>query len=188
MIKLPLFDKIKMSKAFCLLALGLLCPVSYSAPFIANKNYLAMNLNHSDYKDLITVVESAQALKLHSRGESHITVITPPEFEVLSKNVTIQEINKVAVDSSMQNSVFEKKCIGEGKKDDLRTYFVVVSAPSLLTSRKSISALYIKKGGQVKDFIAEDFLPHITIGFTQRDLFELDGVVKNVASCILPLP
>lgn len=147
-----------------------------------------MNLDYTDYKDLIAVIENTKSLKLKSRGESHITVITPPEFEALSKKISIQDINKIALDSDIQHSSFDKICVGEGQKDDLKTYFVVVSSPSLLAIRKTISKQFAKNGGQAKDFKAENFFPHVTIGFTERDLFESDGVVKDAASCILPLP
>jgi hypothetical protein len=38
-----------------------------------------------------------------NRGEAHITVLTPPEFTVLSlAGVTIDDINQIALDSKIQ--------------------------------------------------------------------------------------
>lgn len=77
---------------------------------------------------------------------------------------------------------------GRKGKKEIKTYFLVVGSPALLAIRKKISKLFVEKGGQAKDFVADNFFPHVTIGFTQRDLFESDGVVKDATSCILPLP
>lgn len=84
-----------------------------------------MNLDYADYKDLIVVLEKAKVQKLKSRGESHITVVTPPEFVALSKRVSIQDINTIALDSDIQQSPFEKICVGERAKRRLKLTFLL---------------------------------------------------------------
>jgi hypothetical protein len=42
-------------------------------------------------------------------------------------------------------------------------------------------------GGRPGDFDADKFYSHITVGFTDRDLHEADGVIKNMDSCVAPV-
>jgi len=49
--------------------------------------------------------------------------------------------------------------------------------------RREIQKLYVKKGGVGALFEAEAFWPHVTVGFTYRDMFLEDGVFKGHNSC-----
>ncbi|OLY82497.1 hypothetical protein AYI68_g3383 [Smittium mucronatum] len=131
--------------------------------------------------------------------EAHITVITPPEFDFVLKqsNVTINEINLAASRRNIQGFKFGVACIGrgrainleEGRKKVLDTYYIVVSDEdsSFYELRKEIHELYIRKGGDRSRFDPKAFWPHITLGFTERDLHIQDGVFKGINSCIKSL-
>jgi len=54
------------------------------------------------------------------------------------------------------------------------TYFIVVDAPFLKTWRKTRWGLNEEKF---------PYYPHITLGFTERDLHLQDGAVKDARSC-----
>ena len=101
--------------------------------------------------------------------------------------VTIEEIDHIARRMNIQASKFKVVCLGRGTKDDMSTYYVVVKSEDLLNIRKEIETLFIKKGGEKRKFRAENFFPHITVGFTKRDLHESDGVIKDETSCIKPI-
>lgn len=154
-------------------------------------SYLAMNLSYSPYNQLLEEVQKAEDLILKNRGEAHITVISPVEFDkVLKKHLSIKEIEKIALDAKIQNALFNPVCVGRGQKeisDKLeKTYYVVVDSPELLEIRKAVQTAYVKKGGSAQDFMPETFYPHITLGFTSRDLHLEDGVIKNKDSCLYP--
>jgi hypothetical protein len=128
---------------------------------------------------------------LKNRGEAHITVITPPEATALKGFVDISEMNDIAIAMQIQNTRFYPACIGRGAAalngKIEQTYFVVVSAPNLVEIRRAIERLYIARGGNPANFVADHYFPHITLGFTARDLFEQDGVIKDRSSCVAPL-
>jgi hypothetical protein len=153
-------------------------------------SYLAMQVNYPPIEDFRIRWERRLSHPLKHRGEAHITVITPIEFnQILSKKLTMEEINKVARDNNLQSSKFEVVCLAEGElrlRDNTSeyTYFLVVKSPDLEAVRFKIHQLYVKKGGRSKDWFPQSYYPHITFGFTQRDLHESDGVIKNEASCI----
>jgi len=164
------------------------------APFIEHteekpmKAYLAMNLPYAPYQALLEQVQKTEGVTLTNRGEAHITVVTPIEYDkVLKKHLSIAEIHKIAAAAKIQDAEFTPVCVGRGQKEINgkleKTYFVVVDSPALMELRGQIEEAYIKNGGKTQDFVPERFSPHVTLGFTARDLHNEDGVVKNKASC-----
>lgn len=148
-------------------------------------SYLAMNINYAPVKELYNDFIKDQSLKLKNRGEAHITVITPVEYgDRLAGFMTIDEINKIAGEFSIQDSKFQVKCLGEGKSRKDKTYYIVVVSDDLLEIRKRIEQLYLERGGDSKKFQSSHYFPHITLGYTKRDLHESDGVIKDEKSCI----
>jgi len=61
------------------------------------------------------------------------------------------------------------------------TFLVLVDSPKLRKIRGKIWRLFVKKGGEPSAWDPAWFFPHITIGYTKRDLHELD-VIKNIRS------
>ncbi|MFC1745808.1 hypothetical protein ACFL35_17580, partial [Candidatus Riflebacteria bacterium] len=120
-----------------------------------------------------------------NRGEAHITVITPIEyFKVLYPRVTINEIDILARRYKIQKSSFTIPVLGSGKKviDNKleQTFFLVVKSKALLNLRKKINEYFIAQGGNPGFFKPERYYPHITVGFTKRDLHASDGVIKDI--------
>ena len=161
-----------------------------SQPFIENKgtgffqSYLTMNLPYEPVKRVWKQIERAIGRKLINRGEAHITVLTPPEFTAgIDKKVSIEEIHKIAKRMKIQKADFDVICIGSGQKEvegNLEeTFFLVVTSPDLMKIRKAVKRLFVKRGGDAKLFNPQKFFPHVTIGFTKRDLHESDGVIKG---------
>ncbi len=149
-------------------------------------SYLAMNIPFAPTERLRENLENTFNVSLKHRGEAHVTVVTPPEFERLSSNISIQQINLIAATHIQQHS-FKIECLGESKTilngEIARTFFLVISSDDLVVLRKQIALAYHISGGEVPAFL-NDYSPHITIGFTHRDLHSSDGVIKNSLSCI----
>jgi len=102
------------------------------------------------------------------------------------------QIEKIANHYKIQSAEFTPLCLGRSRvtikegKDEV--YFVVVKSPRLVQVRKAIEKLYLHKGGEPSLFQAEAFWPHVTVGFTIRDVFLIpDGVYKGLNTCILPV-
>lgn len=158
----------------------------------AFKSYLAMNLPYAGFESLLKDLETSEGKTLKNRGESHITVITPPEFDkVLSKKINMKDINRLAEQMQIQQTPFRPLCIGkvtaQGKDAEMAAYFVVIDSEKLFKLRKAIQDLYVSKGGDAADFNPELFFPHVTLGYTERDLHYEDGVKKDASSCIIKL-
>lgn len=86
------------------------------------------------------------------KGEAHITVITPPEFSVLATaNVTLDEINAIALDHDIQSTKFRMICLGKEsvrrQQQSAVVYQIIVSAPNLVEIRKAVFRRYFSKGG-----------------------------------------
>lgn len=152
--------------------------------------YLAMNINYKPMKNLFYQLTNSNNIsnKLKTRGEAHITVVTPVEYySVLKNKISIENINKIALNYNIQSSNFEVVCLGRGaiqRNNRMEeTFYVVVNSEDLLNIRRKIQMLYLEKGGNADKFNPEHYYPHITLGFSSRDLHESDGITKNSKSC-----
>jgi hypothetical protein len=169
------------------------------APFLAHSgtgafdNYLTMNLPFAPAEALWKSLESALGTPLKNRGEAHITVISPPEFTgVLSKVLTMPDINDIATKLNIQSARFTPVCVGraqvalEGKNE--QAYYVVVQSDDLVNIRRAIFRKYCEKGGEPSLWDPQHYYPHITVGFTKQDLHEeSNGVRKGANSCFMEI-
>lgn len=151
-------------------------------------SYLTMEIQFEPMAELFKQLLIQKRMPLTNRGEAHITVVTPIEYnEVLKTKLSMKEIDNLAKEANIQSSKFETVCLGKGsleiEKKLEQTFYVVVRSQALLKIREAIQKLFIKKGGDGNLFKPSQYYPHITLGFTKRDLHESDGVTKDERSC-----
>lgn len=157
--------------------------------FESHPDWLALNLNPAGYIKLLQKIKTKRNLELKSRGEAHITLLTPPEFKSFQGQIPMSEI-EAATKPILEKATFEVLCLGSGKlksqtpeaQATFETFFVVVQSKDLLEIRKVIYGL-AQKHNVAKNFNPEDYYPHVTIGFTVRDLHQADGVIKDKGTC-----
>ena len=158
-------------------------PISW----IENKSHLAMNLHYPPVQKVKEQLDANLPSPLKTRGEAHITVITPPEFEKLKAFISMDQINALAIQHNIQQFSFKPVCIGRGRLQidgrEESTFFMVVDSKDLFDFRRKTKEAFILAGGALKDFDENLFFPHITIGFTKRDLHFEDGILKDKSSC-----
>lgn len=150
--------------------------------------YVSIVIPFAPISGLKKQIEKRQALQLKDRGESHITVLTPPEIQKLKQHLSDSQIIDSLDTKTLQSEVFQVQCLGSGQLRNAEkpstTFYIVVRSSGILARRKSLEDLFVSSGGTKQEFDASHFFPHITVGFTDRDLHEQDGVIKNQKSCI----
>jgi 2'-5' RNA ligase len=161
--------------------------------FISRPNSLALNLKYQPIKDLRIELASnlGKDLKFFTGwsalGEAHVTTITPPEYKALSHYVSLEEINQIAREMEIQNADLEIQGLGSG--EDLfngeigSTYFVIVKSKRLFEIREEVEKLALSRGMKYRDFEAQLFFPHITVGYTHEDI-HYPIVIKNYEESI----
>lgn len=156
-----------------------------------NKSYLSLDLPYAPFEKIRVTLEKAQKRTLQNRGEAHITVITPPEFKKMQKKISMKEVNRIAAKMNMEQTPYTPVCVGKAVlasgSSNMETYYVVVDAENLFNIRKAVHELFVKNGGDESDFSPEKFYPHVTLGFTHRDLHLEDGIIKDASSCVYTL-
>ena len=166
--------------------------------FEAHPTYLALNTPAKPVRGLLELVMARENLRLKSRGELHVTVISPPEFAQFSVvRMSMRNIEVVADKLQLEDADLDPLCLGmgqalvEGKLE--RTYFIVLRSENLVRIRAKIlsEALAKANDGQraslAQGFDPDHFYPHITVGYTREDLHEQQGVIKDRTSCLYPL-
>jgi hypothetical protein len=151
-------------------------------------SYVAMNLDYAPYKAVLGQIENVEHISLKNRGEAHVTVISPVEFDrVLKPRLSIQQIQSLALEMKLQDSPLNPVCVGVGQKELNgkleKTYFVVLESAALLNIRTAVQKAFVQAGGRPQDFLPGVFFPHVTLGYTARDLHFEDGVLKDKSSC-----
>jgi 2'-5' RNA ligase len=148
-------------------------------------SYLVQTLDYGPLKPVFAQLQGTLSRILKNRGEGHITVVSPVEyFKTLKPYLSMKEINEMALDSHLQSTPFRVVCLGRGRVEKMETYFLVVQSPKLEKLRENIQQKFIQNGGDPKQFDPHLFYPHITLGFTDQDLFIEQGVIKDQHSCI----
>ena len=153
------------------------------APFRAQSNYLAMNLPANPFQKIKGQVATILGLTLIDRDEAHVTVLSPVEMPLLTRegNCTSQGLQLEARDSGIQKAKIEYLGLGSGQinqRGTQSTFFVVIKSEDLVELRRHLKEMC----APTSSFDPEHFYPHVTVGFTSRDLFEQDGVIKDERS------
>lgn len=164
---------------------------AYTLADASGADYVAKKLPFAPANAVKLELEARFGKVLKDRGEAHVTLVTPPEFAVLKDKVGRSEILAEGADLGVQSDAFGVVCVGKGTKvengETLETYFLVIDEPALKSYRERLRTLYLQRGGAPEAFDAATFYPHVTLGFTKRDLHLEDGVVKDRSSCVLPV-
>lgn len=155
------------------------------------KRRFVLGLPHAPIKALRLQLEAAleqdlSAIEEERGEEAHITVVTSSESESLDPVFPVKEIKK-----SFKEDLFKVKfrieCLGQARKmlngKMNVAYFLVVHSKGLLRLREKIQREFEKRGGEKSQFNPKKYYPHITVGYTEKDLHLEDGAVKNKESC-----
>jgi hypothetical protein len=154
--------------------------------------YLSLDLSFPAAADLRAAIDDRFGTDLKHRGEAHLTVVTPPELQkILASGLTLDEIKGIAQQLGLQKAGIEQFCLGMGRaklsNEELRTFYVVVESSLVRRFREAVAKVMISRGTDPLVFDPARYFPHVTIGFTNRDLHESDGVIKDQSTCIAPL-
>jgi 2'-5' RNA ligase len=158
-------------------------------PFVPNSAYLGLDVNFPPVDAARQLLQADLPYTLKTRGEAHITVVTPVEYQkTLKAKLPMATINQLAKTAGLQGMAFQVDCVGHASAvldgHEEHAYFLVVESYDLKGLRQKIQDAFVAAGGAEDAFKPDDFQPHITLGFTKRDLHEEDGVVKDQSSCI----
>jgi 2'-5' RNA ligase len=161
---------------------------THKLDWTAKSHFVGMKVPYGPIDKIKKEVEAREGIILQSRGEAHITVITPPEMGVLRTRMSLEQINGTIAKSNIQATKIHLDCLGRGQWKQghkiLATYFLIVKAPGLLLIREKLRQQFVAAGGDRQAFVVERFRPHVTVGFTERDLHPEDGVIKDKRSCV----
>lgn len=176
--------KVKTKRGLFVFTLSIFFLWSFNA-HSALKNYISYDLEYRSFETMRLQLENKLGQSLKNRGEAHVTVITPPEYQVLTRKIKAEQIHFLANAILKESPPYEIVCLGSGAAEIdhkiEKTYYVVVQSEALLKLRQDLAIL-----AQIEKEIFDPnlFFPHVTLGFTGRDLHYEDGVIKDKRSCL----
>lgn len=138
------------------------------------ETYAAISFPVKDFSSALKRAEEAASEKLLTRGEAHLTILTPPEYMKLNAKFRKQLIHEVQ-HLDWSKSPIKPVCIGHAKTElngkSESTFYIVAEADAIAKIREK--------------YHLGEFYPHITLGYTKRDLHIEDGVKKDLSSCVV---
>lgn len=165
----------------------------HGMPFIPRHSpgyALALNVPYAPVKALREALNAVLGTELRfftgwdPAGEAHVTVITPPEWEILSTRLCADEVDAIALMYGIQRADLRILGLGSGKAmledKEEQTFFLIAESLTLRWIRLAVHKAYVAKGGNPADWDPSWYFPHVTVGFTKTDLHEQQGVIKNV--------
>lgn len=140
-------------------------------------SYLSFDLPFESYKNVYEQLKSDYP-NLKTRNEAHITLLTPVEFYCQFKpaGTTIAMLVKKIEEFLVANNYrfdFDATSLGSHQVGNDETFFVIVTGADLFTLREKWAEL------PNVGFRPRNFYPHITLGFTNKDLHSSQGVLKD---------
>eukprot|EP00850_Spirogloea_muscicola_P023107 SM000329S12570 [mRNA] locus=s329:22993:23643:+ [translate_table: standard] len=132
-----------------------------AVPFVKHEDglpfgsYLTLSLDFEPALDLFRRLNVTQG-PLLSRGEAHVTVISPVEYQVLAPLVNISEITTIALKHKIQRAAMPPICVGRASKTTVDNgssvfqdvYFVKIHTGKTLENiRYDVQQLFIRRGG-----------------------------------------
>ena len=154
--------------------------------FSSHPDWLGLNISFPPIDSLRKDLEIIRDLKIKTRGEAHVTVLSPPEFKVVEKYIPLKDLEVLAQAMGLQATIITPLCLAEAanpKKENEVIYFIVVESPGLLEIRREIYRRFVAAGGNPLQLNIMNYYPHITVGFTEHDLYESDGIIKDTRYC-----
>jgi 2'-5' RNA ligase len=158
---------------------------------------LVMNVRYAPISQLRSQMEKVLGNKMDflklwdPAGEAHVTILTPLEYhDVLRSHLPVERIEEMARQERLQEAVLKVVGLGcgranlDGKMEE--TYFVIVRSEELLQFRQKVHSEFTALGGSPEAWDPRHFYPHITVGYTKRDLHEADGVLKDMVHSFDP--
>ena len=185
LINLPAFANFIISK-------NIYKEVPHSAQY-TDSGSLIRNIDYKTVNDIVIQIEQKYKLKLETRGEAHITIMTPPEatgwftdhkgvnFLISSKELHVKYYKTI------QKTKFKVVCVGrKTNKKGHDVFYLVVDSKSkeILNIRSEIQKeleLRANFTGMKTSFNAKAYYPHITIGFVKGDVHVGS---KGIDTCI----
>ncbi len=163
--------------------------VPFSSEFIED-GALIRNINYEAVEAIVPQLNSLYGVKLETRGEAHITVITPPEAQGwftdhkgINYFISSIELHHKYF-KTLQDTKFEIVCVGMRENETNKVFYLVVDSPELFAVRAEIAQELERRAsftGKKTFFDPNKYYPHITIGFEGGDVH---GVSKGAETCV----
>lgn len=152
----------------------------------------AQNLHAPPLDELRRAIEKRTQLTLQAPEGSSLAILDAFETKaVLASGFSRDELHRMALEFDIQGYDFEPVCVGRGSigtgEEGRSVYFMVVRSPAVQEFRGRLRETLINRDPGGAALLREPYEPHVTLGYTHRDLTHEDGVKKDETSCWLPV-
>lgn len=158
--------------------------------FLSHEEWLGISFPMKELMSLKRQIEEKTQTKLFALPDSYLMLITSQEWALLKSSLKMSEIEKVFLKEKLNQVKLEPYCLAhyKGKVGD-QSYtqwaLILKENKKLNDFRHDVRRLFRFRGGFGDDFQVDRWKPLLVVGFTSREFFDQDGLIKsNQAECI----
>ena len=181
--------------SFPLLAKTPLIPVELLDPknrgdFLSHEEWAGISFPIGEIVKIKKQLEDITGEKLFALSDSYLMVVTSEEWSILKTALKMSEIDKLIGEHKLNFSKHQPHCLArlEGKVGEVsysQWALVLKENQALEDFRRDLRRLFRARGGLGDEFQVSRWKPLLVVGFSSREFFDQDGLIKSTqAKCI----
>ncbi len=158
--------------------------------FLSHEDWLGISFSVAEIVKIKKQLEKINGEKLFALSDSYLMVITSQEWAILKSVLKMSDAEEMFKKKKINHTIFKPDCIArlDGKTGD-QSYsqwaLMLKESEEISDFRSDLRRLFRARGGLGDDFQVSRWQPLLVVGFTSREFFDQDGLIKSSeAKCV----
>lgn len=158
--------------------------------FLSHEEWLGISFPVAEIVKIKKELEASTGEKLFALSDSYLLVVTSQEWAILRTALKMSDVEKLFVESKLNQVKLQPECLVRlegkvGEEQYSQWGLVLKDSKPLEDFRRDLRRLFRARGGLGDDFQVSRWKPLLVVGFSSREFFDQDGLIKsNQAKCI----
>ena len=158
--------------------------------FLSHEEWLGISFPVAEIVKIKKELEASTGEKLFALSDSYLLVVTSQEWAILRTALKMSDVEKLFMESKLNQVKLQPECLVRlegkvGEEQYSQWGLVLKDSKPLEDFRRDLRRLFRARGGLGDDFQVSRWKPLLVVGFSSREFFDQDGLIKsNQAKCI----
>ncbi len=152
--------------------------------FLSHEEWLGISFPISEIIKIKKQIEEKTGEKLFALSDSYLMLVTTQEWSILKTALKMSDVDKLFVQYKINFLKFQPHCLArlDGKVGEVSysQWALVLKDHQLLEDfRRDLRRLFRARGGLGDDYQVSRWKPLLVVGFSSREYFDQDGLIKS---------
>lgn len=153
--------------------------------FMSHEEWLGISFPISEIIKIKKQIEETTGEKLFALSDSYLMLVTTQEWSVLKTALKMSDVDKLFLQHKLNFLKFQPHCLArlEGKVGEISysQWALILKHSQLLEDfRRDLRRLFRARGGVGDDYQVSRWKPMLVVGFSSREYFDQDGLIKSI--------